>query len=361
MIGLIDLDLQSSTSVNLTAPNLEIMKLSTYYRVEENTFCRLISLNESELEGYEQIYCYSEFLGWDAIPKSFLKSNIITFGGSAFSDGKYIPFKNKIIDFTLPRPTIYKEFLKEKYNDGTKTKIISHILDDSYYRNYAGDERLPLPRIIKNKRIYLYDRDFFYPDWEDTLKEISKRSPSKIIRLHPVICNKLNQFFTLRSYSKFARTNNIILDTKVPLDEVNYMLKEYKKFFLAEITESSNVFLPLGGSYISLLEYYKDIIYTLNLLYAFWSNHIPLKLWLITPKTGFVNPIIELYQHIVKWSNSSIVKDKTILERIRKPKSKKDIVIEYEQINDLLHYYPNNKDLFNQTFDMLQQRGYWRL
>ena len=46
MIGLVDFDLQTSTSTSLLIPNLEIMKLATYYKKEENTFCRLIGLNK---------------------------------------------------------------------------------------------------------------------------------------------------------------------------------------------------------------------------------------------------------------------------------------------------------------------------
>ena len=29
---------------------------------------------------------------------------------------------------------IYKNFLKEKYDEGIKSNVIEHILDDSYYR-----------------------------------------------------------------------------------------------------------------------------------------------------------------------------------------------------------------------------------
>jgi len=60
MIGLIDLDFYSSTATDCLIPNVDIMKLATYYRIEKNTFCRLISLFETELEGYDKIYCFSE-------------------------------------------------------------------------------------------------------------------------------------------------------------------------------------------------------------------------------------------------------------------------------------------------------------
>lgn len=60
MIGLVDIDLQTSTATNLCPPNIEIMKLATYYKTEENLFCRLINLDETELTSYDKIYIFSE-------------------------------------------------------------------------------------------------------------------------------------------------------------------------------------------------------------------------------------------------------------------------------------------------------------
>lgn len=60
MIGLVDYDLYSSTSVHLAPPNIEIMKLATYYKTEENKFCRLLHLDETELTPYDKIFVFSE-------------------------------------------------------------------------------------------------------------------------------------------------------------------------------------------------------------------------------------------------------------------------------------------------------------
>ena len=87
-------------------------------------------------------------------------SNVI-YGGTAFTNGVYIPFKNEIIDYTIPRASIYKQFLKEKDLLGINPKIINHILDDTYYRMYAGANRLPIPPILPSKRVFIYDKDFF--------------------------------------------------------------------------------------------------------------------------------------------------------------------------------------------------------
>ena len=136
MIGLVDYNLQTSTSSSLLIPNLEIMKLATYYRLEENTFCRLLSLDETDLTPYEKIYFFSE-IGTPKVPDSFLRAANVIFGGSSFTN-EYIPFENKIIDYTLPRLAIYKEFLKQKYNDGIKSKIIEHVLEDGFLLRIAS-------------------------------------------------------------------------------------------------------------------------------------------------------------------------------------------------------------------------------
>lgn len=361
MIGLVDYDLQTTKNSELVPPNLEIMKLATYYRGEENTFCRLVGLEETELSCYDKIYFFSEADEMPKIPYPFLRTDNVLFGGTAFTNGKYVPFKNDIIDFTIPRPAIYKEFLKDKYRDGIKTKVIEHILDDSYYRLYAGDSKLPIPPVKKGKRFFIYDSEFFYPDWEATIKKIIERSPSSINFIHPIVCHTLAQYFALRQQPKIARTNKIILDTNIPLDDVNYMLNKYKNLFLADIFPTSNICIPLGGSYLSTLQYYIDLKYKLNLLFSFWSKGIEMKISYVKPKLGFTNPIQELELLIEKWTYSKSKAEKSINKRIRKPKKKDDIVIEARQRDRFLQFHPNCKDLFDQTYNKLSQGGYWHL
>ena len=59
MIGLYDYDLQEAVDNKLLLPNLEIMKLYNYYKLEENKFCRLVSSNDN-IKDYEVVYCFSE-------------------------------------------------------------------------------------------------------------------------------------------------------------------------------------------------------------------------------------------------------------------------------------------------------------
>ena len=86
MIGLLDLDWELSTSSSRLVPNIEIMKLATYYKVEENQFCRLLSLDEQELTNYDKIYCFSENGENSILPENYLRAKNVIYGGTAFTN-----------------------------------------------------------------------------------------------------------------------------------------------------------------------------------------------------------------------------------------------------------------------------------
>ncbi len=360
MIGLLDYDWCVSNKNSVLIPNIEIMKLATYYKTEKNQFCRLLTLEDQELSSCDKIYFFSELNKNPQIPEHYLRAKNVFYGGTAFTNGVYIPFEEEIIDYTIPKPFIYKEFLKQKYNDGVKARVISHVLDDTYYRNYAGENKLPLPAILPRKRVYLYDRDFFYDDWQETLTKISERSPASIVRIHPIVCRTLTEYFTLRSFQKFSRANEIILDLNIPLDEIYYMLKKYKNQFLADITQSSNIYIVLGGSWPTQMLYFRDFIYKLNLLFSFWSCGIMIKIKFEEPNLGFKNPLINLSQLAESVFNIGYErkKDYSLNSKIDKIK-KNNFCAEEKKL--LLKFHPSAKDLFDQSFNKIVKEGRWRI
>lgn len=354
MIGLIDYDFQSTSSKYLHPPNIEIMKLATYYKAEENTFCRIMGLDETELTIYDKIYFFSESEKPITIPNQFKRADNVIFGGTYFTN-KYQPFTNEIIDYTIPRIDIYKNILKERYQAGAKVKTIAHILDDGYYRNYAGTNKLPIPPIFSNKRLFLYDKDFFYPDWQETISKLIERKVSSIVRIHPIICNKISNYFLVREQHKLSRTNEIILDLDIPLEEVFYLLKKYEKKLLADITFSSKVYITLGGNFKYTKQYYDDFIYKMNLLYSFWAKNIPIKIKYVYPIVGVVNPIENISLLIERWSNSSSKLNRTIEERLSKTKETAEEV-EYKLITQ---YNKDSLLLFKQTYNKVSKKRSW--
>lgn len=360
MIGLLDYDYCSSNFIKDLIPNLEIMKIAEYYRIEKSQFCRLLSLNESELSSYDKIYFFSEKDTIPIVPQSFLRAKNVIYGGTAFTNGVYQPFTEELIDYTLPKPNIYKESLKQKYSEGVKAKTIASVLDNTYYRCYAGKEQLPIPPIITNKRVYLYDRDFFYSNWQEILNKIVERKPSTIIRIHPIVCKTITNFFEAKNFPKMNQNNDFILDLDIPLEEVYFMLNKYKNYLLAEILPNSSVYIPLGNNKFSTsFQYFKDFIYKMNLLYCFWSYKIPIKIKSISSFVGYNNPLKNLSQKIQIWSDITKARhiNKTINDSIaRKQKN------EWQKEKELLlKFYPQAKDLFDQKYSEVSKRGRWRI
>ena len=360
MIGLVDLQLQSWDKPQLCPPNLEIMKLATYYQAEENKFCRLINLDETEFGGYDKVYVFSESKNFITVPEAIKRAPNVIYGGTAFTNGKYIPFENKLIDYTIAKPRIYASFLKDKYQVGLSEIEITRLLDNSYYRWHAGEEVLPLPAIKKRHRIYIYDKDFFQEGWRDIIDRIMGRHPSSINFIHPAHYKKISDFLEVRENSLIAKSNDAFLDLDIPLKETPVLMKYYKNRLLAVINPSSQVYLSLGGSFHYQSEYLKNIIYKLNLLYVFWSCKIPIKIKYEEPEIGCYNPISDLSKLIATWTQGETFKYKSIIDRIPKDKRMTDIRPEREQLRVILDRYPTSETLFRQTIETVQKGGFWK-
>lgn len=139
----------------------------------------------------------------------------------------------------MPKPTIYSNLLKEKYRAGEKEKTIEHILDDTYYRRFAGEKELPIPPIARNKRLYIYDRDFFRSDWNTIIEDIIEHKPSSINFIHSIYFHKLSDFFSARENDIISKSNKVFLDINIPLKETNYLMSHYKNKLLELIMPSS--------------------------------------------------------------------------------------------------------------------------
>ena len=360
MIGLVDLQLQQWDKPSLCPPNLEIMKLATYYQQEENKFCRLIGLEETELGGYDKVYIFSESKEHITVPEAFKRSPNIVYGGTAFTNGKYIPFENKLIDYTLARTRIYAGLLKDKYKNGISEKEINRFLNNSYYRWHAGEEVLPLPAINKRHRIYIYDKNFFQEGWREIINKIMNRKPSSIAFIHSAHYRKISDFLEVRENALIAKNSDAYLDLNIPLRETPILMKHYKNRLLAVITPSSQVYLSLGGSFHYQSMYFKDIIYKLNLLYVFWSCGIPLKIKYEEPDLGCFNPIPDISKLIATWSQGETCNYKSIIDRIPKDKKLSEIRPEREQLRIILEKYPSMETIFRQTTETVRQGGFWK-
>ena len=336
------------------------MKLATYYQNEENQFCRLINLDETEFGGYDKVYVFSESKDFVTVPEAFRRAPNVIYGGTAFTNGIYVPFENKLIDYTLARTRIYADFLKDKYQAGLSEVEVKRLLENSYYRWHAGDAVLPLPAIKKRHRIYIYDRDFFQEGWRKIINRMMDRKPSSINFIHPAHYKKISDFLEVRENALIAKGNDAYLDLNIPLKETPILMKHYKNRLLAVINPSSQIYLSLGGSFYYQTDYLRDIIYKLNLLYVFWSNNIPLKIKYEEPTIGCYNPIPDLSKLIATWTQGETCNYKSIIDRIPKDKKLTEIRPEREQLRVILDRYPSSETLFRQTTETAKKGGFWK-
>ena len=356
IIGLVDYDLLSG---NLKVPNVEIMKLASYYKTEEGRFCRLLRLEEEELSSYHKIFFFSEKENHD-IPLAFKKSNNVIYGGTGFTQKIYKPFENELIDYTVPSPILYKEYLREKINDKSMSyKQVNDFLDNTYHRMYAQEKKLIVPPMVKRKKIFLYDRNFFWNNWEKDIEELIEREPSSINRIHPIWCDSIDKLLSVKKINKILASTEIALDLPIKIFEADKVIKNYEKYLLQFINFSSGVYLPIGQKCKTVLQYYSNMIFTLNLLYFFWARKIPIKIKFIEPELGINCPIKELLSTIENWSVLEETKARDIsLEERLNSRVKKEARKQYETF---LKFHSNDKSLFKKSYNELQKGGFWHL
>ena len=96
----------------------------------------------------------------------------------------------------------------------------------------------------------------------------------------------------------------------------------------------------------------------MNLLYSFWANEIPLRIYFTEPKIGIKNPLYDLEKTIANWTilhTTKHTEDRTLMPRIQRNRTLA------EQCNIVISMYPSAKTLFEQSYNELVKRRYWRI
>lgn len=359
MIGFIDYDFFQTSK--LSYPNLEMMKLSSFLTFDSGAreFCRLLSPDEPDLEAYEEIHFFAENENC-VIPNLVRAHPNAHYHGLYFTDGVYKPFERELIEYTIPRPYIYVEYLKkrlaENLNNYREIHALKKFLNSTYYRAYVNGKILPIPAIKRKERLYLYDRNFFFDGWEAVIDEITARNPSMIVCVHPIHCKTMGQYLRVREYEKLARGNEVWWDLPVPLTDINYLFKHYYAELKNDITIPAQVYLPIGGNSLVMDSYcVRELTYKLNLLYSFWARSIPLKLRYVRPTTGHRNPMEELFEELEEWGSISTPyrRDTAFIDFV----AKKNKAVR----SAMARCGEDTQVLFNQSYNSISYYKFWRL
>lgn len=352
MIGIVDYDFLSVKRRGRGYPSLLAMKYYSYYK-QKNKQCILISDLE-QTKNCEITYFFTNDR-IETLNKAIFQYDNIEIIGEHFNND--VP---EIIHHTKPDPTLYSYVIQDMINN----KKISmenalFLLEGTYYQAMLNDEMLPLPPINPRKKVFMYDRDFLsYKNCWEILDNIIDKQPSSIIFTSPLYCHTIRQFLTLREdYEKVARSNKIILDYYVPAEEFEAYFGKYKLKLLGEITSSSHINVIIGKNYAADAYkdtfYIKNLIYSLNLLFSYYSRNIQVGVEVFYSPTmpEFYQPI---YKAIQYWGNN---KDFDMpLEKAFWMKPQK------ENLKQLLNRHPIFNEFMGMTKNILRdRRGIWRL
>ena len=337
----------------LPPPSLAAMKTAAYLKTEQDDLVILIT-DLTNAANYNKVYFFSDKPLEDLPKEIFLMDNIILYG-------KYLDPLPQIIEHMMPDITIYHDVVQTRLiNKITSTNRALQFLDSIYYQAYGSKgERLPLPPSSRKKRFYIYDEDFLScEDCWNIFKEIEERMPTGIYTIKPIQCHTIKQFFTLREdYEKVSRANKIILDYYVPLHHFDIYFGKYKLKLLGEITKNSEVYVYLGKNYganaYGEVFYLKNLYYSLNLIFSYWSRNIPIKAEMFIVEDS-VNPYKEIFQALRQWTNHEDY-DKTI-EGFLNTKKLKPMLDAFINANPAMDLFFNKS-----KNDLINTRGVWRL
>ena len=337
----------------LPPPSLAAMKTTAYLKTEQDDIVILIT-DLTNAANYKEVYFFSDKPLEDLPKEIFLMDNIHLYG-------KYLEPLPRIVEHMTPDITIYHDIIQTRLVQKiVTTNRALQFLDSIYYQAYGSKgERLPLPPSPKKRRFYIYDEDFLsYDDCWNIFKEIEERIPTGIYTVKPIQCHTVKQFFTLREdYEKVSRANKIILDYYVPLHHFETYFGKYKLKLLGEITKNSEIYVYLGKNYSSSaygeVFYLKNLYYSLNLIFSYWSRNIPIKAEMFVAEDS-VNPYKELFQALQQWTNHNDY-DKTISSFLSTKKLK-------PKLEEFIANNPAMEIFFNKSKnDLINTRGVWRL
>ena len=170
MIGLLDYDAIASQKIQY--PSLELMKMATYLR--RNNQSAHIILNLDDLDIYNKIMVFQNDSSLGYPSKVFGRKNTEWYG-IAFTDNKYKPMAPEI-EACEPTVGIYKLLFKQfLLEDKMKTTQVGYLLNASYLRLSMPLNKRYIRTIRPNRKVLVYDTDAFSGDWENNVSMLLKR------------------------------------------------------------------------------------------------------------------------------------------------------------------------------------------
>ena len=224
-VGLLDQDALSYPKNFF--PNLEIMKLSTYYKKSKN-FVSLV-LNPEKIERYNKIILRKNLNDGDYL-SSLLLNQKCEYGGLAFSNGIYVSLPEQVENL-VPDLSIYNIYFKKILQGKTNEVLQRRLLDSSFIRLSSDNKTCNLDYLkglighgTKSENVvYIYDLNLL--NIQKSQEIIDNLPLGRVQKVRFVYPQYSEDFPVVESWSKkrWNHTKNRIIYNKP------FMTKEFKE------------------------------------------------------------------------------------------------------------------------------------
>lgn len=246
MIGLVDAEIIQDPVIFI--PNLEIMKLYSYYKAK-GEYVKLLN-SPSEVANFSELFLRQEK------EKSWLEDEYwnhpnLHLGGLYFTGGKYKPFSNPEIEDAVPTYRVYNDYLKYRLNDVRRKRHTARIIsamNSGFVRIHNGRE-VQFNQARPGNELFIYDNDINIQQDLDILKELNVPKLKKILYVFPLRVRSREELELVIENNLFSGQSEdysiqqLELDWYMSPEEFESFTKKYYDYFLSKPTH--NICVPI--------------------------------------------------------------------------------------------------------------------
>ena len=222
MIGLIDCDALARDGPFI--PNLEIMKLYSYYKPQE--MVKLL-LDDSMLDACSIIYLRKDKKN-SPIPHDWLKNRNVNWGGMAFTNNTYVPMAPEIED-VVPSYSVYNAYIKDVVQGNYMAKCNEiEFLDYSFLRLHNG-RPISTKSIRYGMPLLIYDGYIMQEGYEEKLKTVAECEPSQVRYVFPVMIQNEEELEVFKECNLIYRISGHSIQNELVLN-IDFQLVAFKSF-----------------------------------------------------------------------------------------------------------------------------------
>ena len=251
IIGLLDWDLLKWREP--TCFNLELMKLSTYYKNYSHDI--VIMANDFDLSRYSKIFIQKDYEDL-LYPEEIIKDSRVNWGGLAINNDNYISMLSEIEE-CVPDTDIYIKMQKFYQKDKVNQKLFNIMLKAHHLRlsldnkNIFNNWKKQIENDNRNKYFIFHDKNIQnIPQYFDVLEEIRNQYCNKNYSFgfkFPIYLKDINLLDKIAKFNKIYNMSNLYISqilpnnklslfSSFPNQKISYFFSE-KQYNFLEITE----------------------------------------------------------------------------------------------------------------------------